>query len=202
MSPAAPTMKLVYGLEETKRDLLKLRKSLRRNILRRAVRAGCVVVQKDARRRVPVRTGFLRKAIAVRADNRPYGVRGSVYITKTVKARKHATVAGKFVAAKQRGFAGTIYPRAYAHLVEFGTQPHRLGRGSERSIKVRGDRVGPARNETGRMHPGARAKPFMRPAFDTQKEAAVKETEKVLRREVEAEINKLKAARRPGRVRA
>ncbi|WP_165790812.1 HK97-gp10 family putative phage morphogenesis protein [Pleomorphomonas carboxyditropha] len=42
-----------------------------------------------------------------------------------------------------------------AHLVEFGTAPH-------------------FQPELNRMHPGARPKPFMRPAFEQNKEGAVK----------------------------
>ena len=90
MSGSPTSIKLVYGLEETKKDLLKLRRNIRRNVLRRAVRAGAVVIQKEARRRAPVRTGALRKAIAVRADNTPYSVRGMVYISSRVKMRASA----------------------------------------------------------------------------------------------------------------
>jgi HK97 gp10 family phage protein len=198
---SSPTsIKLVYGLDETKKDLMKLRRNIRRNVLRRAVRAGAVVIQKEARRRVPVRTGALKKAIAVRSDNTPYGVRGMVYISSRVKMRASAAVQGKFVSAKQRGFAGTIYPKAYAHLVEYGAQPHYLGRGSQRSVKVkRGDkwvRQGGSSNESGRKHPGARAQPFIRPAYDTKKEAAVEAVTTTLRVEIAKEIAKGNGSKR------
>lgn len=59
---------------------------------------------------------------------------------------------------KQRGSAHREFwvsfrnrARKLAHLVEFGTAPHWQPR-------------------RGRMHPGARAKPFFRPAFEAEKE--------------------------------
>jgi HK97 gp10 family phage protein len=59
----------------------------------------------------------------------------------------------------------------HAHLVEFGTDPHYIPlpkskrRGLNRGVK----------------HPGAKAKPFLRPAFDTKKDEAVRNAREVLR---------------------
>ena len=49
-----------------------------------------------------------------------------------------------------------------AHLVEFGTAPHSLARGSSRRKGIGQDRPP--------FHPGTPAEPFMRPAFEAKKD--------------------------------
>jgi len=46
----------------------------------------------------------------------------------------------------------------YARWAEFGTAPHSLAKGADRSSRRR-------RNLPGRQHPGARAHPFFYPAY-------------------------------------
>ncbi|HLO41013.1 MAG TPA: HK97-gp10 family putative phage morphogenesis protein [Phycisphaerales bacterium] len=60
-----------------------------------------------------------------------------------------------------------IRPRTYAHLVEFGTRPHATGKGSQLKDRLNSKRKGSG-VQFGHHHPGARARPFMRPAFDSQ----------------------------------
>lgn len=55
----------------------------------------------------------------------------------------------------------------YAHMVEFGTAAHLIKPKSRKSLFF----AGLARQLV--SHPGAKAKPFMRPAFDAQAHAAV-----------------------------
>lgn len=59
-------------------------------------------------------------------------------------------------------------PVKYAHLVEFGTAPHRQTQGE---------------------HPGASAKPFMRPAFDSAKGTVEKRVEVDLRKALGEAVN-------------
>ena len=63
-------------------------------------------------------------------------------------------------------------PTFYAHLVEFGARPHAIGSGSvlERRSTRRGKPVvlGPG-PQHGRQHPGAKAHPYLRPAFDANR---------------------------------
>ncbi|MCC6426280.1 MAG: HK97 gp10 family phage protein [Phycisphaerales bacterium] len=66
---------------------------------------------------------------------------------------------------------GKVDPRHYAHLVEFGTRPHAVGKDSELATRVNSSRKGSG-VQLGKQHPGARAKPFMRPAFDSQSNKA------------------------------
>lgn len=59
----------------------------------------------------------------------------------------------------------------HAHLVEFGTAPHYIPlRKSQRRGLNRGVK-----------HPGAKAKPFLRPAFDSKKDEAIEAARDVLR---------------------
>jgi HK97 gp10 family phage protein len=68
--------------------------------------------------------------------------------------------------------------RYYAHLVEFGTRAHRI-------TAKRGGFLWIGRRMVN--HPGTAAQPFMRPALDTRRGAAVDATMRVL----EAEISKV-----------
>lgn len=62
--------------------------------------------------------------------------------------------------------AGGKFNVFYAHMVEYGTAPHAVGSGSNIS----------SNKQSGRMHPGAIAQPFMRPAIDENLQAAVDRT--------------------------
>ena len=110
-----------------------------------AMRYALVPLQKQMKANAPRlrtnknkdgRTGLLRKAIAVKA--RKYG-RG--------KNKKIVGLVGpKFsdVGTRPNG-KKKLPPHKYAHLVERGAKPHRIGT---------------------YMHPGATAKPFMKPALE------------------------------------
>lgn len=108
-----------------------------------ALRAGARVIIKDARKRVPVKTGLLRR-------------RG--FITKAAKGRRNEIV----LTLGTRGGKNAPW---YAHLIEFGTKP--------RTIKARkAVLVNPESGQVfGKTveHPGTRAKPFFRPALDENK---------------------------------
>jgi HK97 gp10 family phage protein len=69
----------------------------------------------------------------------------------------------------------------YAHLVEFGTKAHFIGPRVAKALAFLGVTV------QGVQHPGAKARPFMRPALDGGQRAAVEATAAYLRRRIEAE---------------
>lgn len=112
------------------RSLAAINKRLARKALRKAVTVAGRVVRDDAKNRVAVRTGLLRKSLGVRV--RTYLARGVVVA----------------VVGPRRGFrrdvpgVGTVDPVNYAHLVEYGTNK-------------------------------SAAKPFLRPAWDENKERIV-----------------------------
>ena len=68
-------------------------------------------------------------------------------------------------------------PTVYGWWLEHGTQPHRTGSGSN---------VSSASNQgSGLMHPGIPAKPFIRPAFDSQLTSTISIQKTVLAGEID-----------------
>jgi HK97 gp10 family phage protein len=106
------------------------------------IRAMTVQAARTARAAAPKESGKLKKS--VRAGHvRPFKGMG--------KGQKKM---------KGVGFFGSDLP--YAHLVEFGTAPHSVRKGSRMRKKKIDTEVG----ESGGMHPGAKATPYIRPALD------------------------------------
>jgi HK97 gp10 family phage protein len=91
--------------------------------------------------------------------------------------------------------AGNVYSRVragdkvafYAHLVEFGTGAHKIGAKSGKFLSINGRLVRTAN------HPGARGKPFMRPAMDGRAGAALDAMRGYLAERIDREIAKIKA---------
>jgi HK97 gp10 family phage protein len=74
------------------------------------------------------------------------------------------------VTTQSRGgrVTASVYTREfYAHFVEYGTGPHRIAAYRAGALVINGRLVKSVE------HPGARARPFLRPALDTQAGAAV-----------------------------
>ena len=152
----------VKGLADLQRALQDLPVKIERNVMRGAVNAGGQVFRKEARANVPVKSGDLRNSIRV-----------SVRVST-----KAGRVDGTVKAGDRKAF--------YAHMVEFGTQRH--------VIKAR---KGGMLNIGGRLvsqvdHPGARAKPFMRPAFDKAGQASIAAFADYIRKRLPTEVAKLK----------
>ena len=102
------------------------------------------------------RTGLLRKAIAVKAKK--YSRGGNKRIV--------GLVGPKFSTSMTLKNGLKIEPFRYAHLVERGAAPHMVSpRGKEKQKSFVGP-VMPGRFKSW-MHPGAKAKPFMKPALDS-----------------------------------
>lgn len=200
MPAVKPVTFEVEGLREVMDRLLELPGRTARNVVRRSIYAGAVIIRDDARLRVSKRTGALRKAIIARTNRRnlPTMYFGEVTIaglafTKNEKGKIKR--AKKLPGQTKKYLRGQIYPRNYAHLVEFGTRPHAVGRGSR--LK------GVLGTQTGRMHPGAKPKPFIRPAYEAKKFAAVQAIREAALEGIEKEVLKLSAkgglgARRTG----
>lgn len=160
---ATTTDTALSGGRELDQLLQTLPVKMERNILRAALRAGGVILRKEARERVPTDQGDLLRSIRITSRVQ----RGQVQI---------GVKAGNSVAY-------------YAHMVEYGTRPHYVevsdvdrgpgrGRGrrgtagrqetlasirtvNRRVLQIGANFIGPSVH-----HPGARAKPFMRPAVD------------------------------------
>ena len=142
-------MAVVYvkGLKELYKQLQTVPVRMEKNIMRSALLAGAQVVAKQVRVNAPVAEPSDR-------NRKRYGGYAGA-LRDSIKAGSTRIKGGK-VRVSVRAGGGKNKKGAdvyYAHWVEYGTKPHMNGR--------RG------------MHPGARPHPFMRPAADTAKGAAV-----------------------------
>ncbi len=177
----------VTGLAELQKALDEFPAAIERNILRGALRAGANVIAEEARRLVPVKTGQLKESIRVSVRPFPGGK-----LVATVKAggRFKVYASGKAIkdaAYKTTGASGKPVYHApfYAHFVEFGTARHWIKPKSRKSLFIAGllkELVD---------HPGARPKPFMRPAFDSKAQAAIEAMADYIRTRLPKEFKKL-----------
>ena len=83
-------------------------------------------------------------------------------------------------------------PANIAHLVELGTDPHTIApKGQAGALKIKRGH-GPTRHVKGEIHhPGAKAKPFMRPAYDAKGKEAMRVTADTFDKGVAKAIKKL-----------
>lgn len=130
----------VKGLDQLNAFLQQLPVKIERNVLRGSLRAGMNVVKPVAQSSIHSVSGALAKGLKVGTR-----ARGG-----TVTANLRATGPHRYI----------------AHLVEFGTRPHRIA-AKGKSLFFGGVFAKSV------DHPGARAKPFLRPALDGQAQAAV-----------------------------
>lgn len=145
----------IEGLEQTIQRLDGLKKSVRNRILKKATRQAARVVLKAAKAKCPAETGWLKKSLGIkvgvsRRKGRVYGLIGP----RTTEVKDKKTGQRKLTSFGKRIMAsGTKRrPAHYAHLVEFGHVIRRAEGGPE----------------FGRVA----AKPFLRPAWDTSRDAA------------------------------
>jgi HK97 gp10 family phage protein len=135
----------IGGGRELDDALRTLTSKIQKNIMRSALRAGANVFKEAAKANAPVKSGKLRKSLAVTTSSK-----GGM-VTAKLKAR------GKVA--------------RHAHLVEFGTKPHKIApKGQKGALKISGNIVGAVN------HPGSKPKPFMRPAFDGKSSGAIQAT--------------------------
>lgn len=133
----------IKGAAELQQFLNTLPAKIEGNILRSALRKGAKVQLAYAQEHVPAKTGLLRNGLKIRT-------------------RLRAGVASASVV--------TTGPHAYiAKWVEYGTQAHQIsaGKGKVLAFLTGGHPVNSVE------HPGARAKPFLRPALDATAAQAV-----------------------------
>lgn len=189
--------KHVFGLADIQAKLKELSRGTALNVMRRGLNAGGAVIRDEARRLAPKRTGALKKAIISRT-NRQKEARHLAWVEVVIDSKVYAIVkkTGKNGKVRKRlkgerhvkgqSIKGKIYPRNYAHLVEFGTRPHALGRGSKLKKGI----------QTGRVHPGAKPKPFMRPAYLQKQDEALDAIKTKTRAELNKELAKLAQKRK------
>ncbi len=157
----------IKGLQELYAALQTLPAKMEANVLRGALRAGAKVMEAEAKRNVPV-------SPPNQENQRLYGgrmglLRDSVRVS--VRLRRGQVLATVKAGGKVKG-GGEAY---YATWVERGTAAHFIPSRKRKGLTVNGGVY------AGVMHPGARPKPFMRPAFDTQHTAAAEAAREYIR---------------------
>jgi HK97 gp10 family phage protein len=168
---------VVLGLKDVQSRLLDLPRKVGMSVVRRNLYRGAVIIRDEARTLVAVRYGALQKSIAAQTDR--LGKERNVIVMRVLvlpNAFRLNEKSGRIKKQKRkkgerRYYRGEIYPRNYAHLVEFGTQPRPQGKGT---------------------NPGVRPRPFMRAAFDLRKDEALDTIVRGIRDEV---INGAKGGR-------
>ena len=136
----------VTGLAELQRFLDQLPDKLQRNVLRGAMRAGAKVQMARAKELVPAET----------TGPHPGALRDSLRIKTSARG---GIVKAVVTAGNKKAF--------WARWVEFGTAAHFIKPKNRKSLFF----AGLAREVIN--HPGAKKKPFMRPALDATVQAAV-----------------------------
>lgn len=138
----------ITGLAELQAALERLAPNIERKLMRGALRAGQKLVLERARAGIHSVSGDLAAGLKITTSARGGLVRATV------------TAGGK----KKKGAKAAFY----AHMVEFGTAAHVI------KAKDGGALVFGGRAYAQLQHPGAKKKPFMRPALDA---AAVPDSE-------------------------
>lgn len=163
----------VSGLSDLYKLLQTLPAVAEGNVMRGGLRAGLRVIQKEAQALVAIDEQDLRNSLRIRL------LRRSV---------KRGWVRMQLVAG------GRSAPNS--HWVEYGTASYYAGKGRSvgRPYKIKPKKAG-ALLFGGKVrevvtHPGARPKPYMRPAIDRRQADAIAATAAYLRRRIPVELKK------------
>jgi hypothetical protein len=140
-------------------DLQHLSNQLKDQIARKAVSKALAPISRQAKKNItPLkRSGLLRKSIVSKVKVFPSGVAFGVVgpdrgVTGVYEGRK-------------------VWPQKYFHMVEYGTRPHRIGKGS---TLLQANKPNLKEVQQGYKHPGAKAfKPLARAAASSQSQAAL-----------------------------
>lgn len=163
----------VDGLAELEQFLDKLPKNIIEKVMRGGLRAGQVVILRDAKDRCPVEepSDYARKWGAY-----PGALRDSLRVG-TPRVTADGNVVSRLTAGNKKAF--------YARWVEFGTKPHMIRARNGGALAIGGGAYKSV------QHPGARPYPFFRTAVDLQSHAATQRVAEYLAGRVTKEIGKL-----------
>jgi HK97 gp10 family phage protein len=155
----------VIGADELTKLLKQLEPRYFRQAVRKGLNNGSKTILRQAKANVQVETGTLRRALGrkIVAHKKRTGYLAIIgprmdakRPTKTSSKRK-VTFARKVRRARWVPRDEIATPYRYAHLVEKGTRPHAVGRGSSLRSGA----------QVGIRHPGAKPYPFLEPAYDS-----------------------------------
>jgi HK97 gp10 family phage protein len=157
------------GLKELESNLRQFSAEVQDTMLLEAVREGAEVVRAEAIRLAP----------------RERGLASPKSIISRIKIRMKQP--------DRFGVRALVIAGApHSHLLEFGTKAHKILAKVKKALadKATGKFFGKVVN-----HPGNRARPFLRPAYETRKVAAVNRMAEVLRERIAQFRAKAKAAK-------
>lgn len=171
----------INGFREANRNLNKLRERVAKNGTDRALKKAASPIRRKMRQKAKKgKTGNLRKGI-------------KIVIQKEGSTR--VAVVGAFA------------PAFHAHLIEYGSEPHDIElkrKQAFKSVVDAGADLGFAAEDvffSGTIkHPGSRAQPFIRPAYDEEKDNSIKIYGEVLGDFIEAEADKITSRIASGKI--
>jgi len=153
----------IVGGKELAEFLQTLPLKIEKNIMRSALRAGARVIANEAKLNVPIQDGDLRASI------------------RTGSNAKKGQVEAYARAGNKKAW--------YYRFVEFGTAAHIIKGKNGNNLKFTA-RDGKSISVPQVLHPGAKAKPYMRPALDSKgDEAVVAVTKRIRERLTKEGIN-------------
>lgn len=164
----------ITGMDEVRDALNRLPSAIQVSIVRAALRAGAKVMSDKIKTKTPARKGqILRRSIMPQ--------------TRVMKNKSRdipESYRGEVVVKKRKG----NNPRKYAHLVEFGTKPHVVGKPKKKKPKAKKSVAKSPRgilpsNHPG-MHPGSKPRKMFQDGFDEAKQASLAATLEVVRKRV------------------
>jgi HK97 gp10 family phage protein len=143
------------GADELRKALRELAPKIQANVIRGGLRAGAKVIMKSAQEKVPTHLGILKSTISIGTSLRDGVAKATVRAGSRVKG------------GGRKGAVGAERGAFYYAMVEFGTKPHEILPKNGKSLFFAGF------NGSIVHHPGAKPKPFMRPAMDENIGAAM-----------------------------
>ena len=157
----------VRGLRELGETLQKLPLELQRKALRPALRDAASIIEEEAKRRAPYREGELRSKIRTTIKVDP-GIGGDCYAAVRSGSRKSHLIEFSTAAHKIIG----RFKNAVRKLTKPEGKKRRwrnISEDQQRNILASKDKVFGASVQ----HPGTKARPFLRPAFDAKHREAL-----------------------------
>lgn len=191
----------LVGYADLERMLRGWSPAAQRRISRPGVAKASRLVARIAKQNAPRQSGLLRASIGSKVRTYRSGVVAGVvgprkgFRREVAKSKGRWTATASGVAKARAGLVARVEvrdPVKYAHLVHGGTKPHSTGKGSVLVIRSSG-RPG---DQSGKRHPGARARPFLRDAF----QSSLPQARAIMRRSMGEQVRKeaMRLVRRKG----
>lgn len=178
----------VKGLSELHDVLKNFPIKLEAKIMRGGLRAGGKVFLDSARSNVPKRTSQLRNSIRMSGGK---DASGTMYSVITAGSRdkvynsKGRPIKNEPIFEINPSGVKNYKTAFYAHMVEFGTRRHFIKPATKKSLFFAG------LTKEIIDHPGAKQKPFMRPAYDKNWNTAIETMAEYIRKRIDKEGKKL-----------